>query len=149
MAKFGVSFGSFATTTGVLTALKLVSATKIPWEIVELGMYGGGIVAPADIQHQATFAYVSAAGAGTGTASPPTPEPLSKTSAVSGLTVLWKMTAEPTTYARSSPCSSASTSAAECVGPFRRARVSRTSSRRPRCTAAFACSRLPLERWTE
>jgi hypothetical protein len=99
MAKFGVSFGSFATTTGVLTALKLVSATKIPWEIVELGMYGGGIVAPADIQHQATFAYVSAAGAGTGTASPPTPEPLSKTSAVSGLTVLWKMTAEPTTYA--------------------------------------------------
>lgn len=99
MAKYGISAGAFATTTGILTALKLVSVTKFPWEIVELGMYGSGTVAPADIQHSATFAYVSAAGAGTGTASPPTPEPMHKTSPAASSTVLWKMTAEPTTYA--------------------------------------------------
>lgn len=99
MAKYGVSFGSFATTTGVLTAMKLVTATKVPVEIVELAMYGGGLVAAADIQHQCTLAAVSAAGAGTGTASPPTPEPMRKMSPASGSTVLWKMTAEPTTYA--------------------------------------------------
>ena len=75
MPKYGVSFGSFATTTSVLTALKLVTATKVPVEIVEAAMYGGGLVAAADIQHQCTLAAVSAAGAGTGTASPPTPEP--------------------------------------------------------------------------
>lgn len=99
MPKYGVSFGSFTTTTSVLTALKLVAATKVPYEIVELDMFGAGAVAAADVQHQATGSFVSAAGAGTGTASPPTPEPMIKMSAVSGLSILWKMTAEPTTYA--------------------------------------------------
>lgn len=99
MAKYGVSFGSFATTTGVLTALKLVTATKVLPEVVELCGFGGGIVAAADIQHQMTAAYVSAAGAGTGTASPPTPEKMGQSSPASGSTILWKMTAEPTTYA--------------------------------------------------
>ena len=78
--------------------IKLVTATKVPVEIVELLMAGGGTTAPADIQHTATGAFVSAAGAGTGTASPPTPEKFSQSSAVSGSTILWKMTAEPTTY---------------------------------------------------
>lgn len=99
MAKYGVSFGDFATTTSVITMLKLVTATKVPVEIVELAMYGGGTTAPADIQHTATFAFVSAAGAGTGTASPPTPANFSSGGPASGSTVLWKMTAEPTTYA--------------------------------------------------
>lgn len=103
MPKYGVSFGSFATTASVLTALKLVTATKVPVEIVEASMFGGGIVAAADIQHQCTLAAVSAAGAGTGTASPPTPEPMGNftgnKSLASGSSILWKMTAEPTTYA--------------------------------------------------
>lgn len=99
MAKYGVSFGAYATTTGVQTALKLVSTTKFPWEVAELSMYGSGTVAPADIQHSATWGFVSAAGAGTGAASPPTPEPMHKTSPAASSTILWKMTAEPTTYA--------------------------------------------------
>lgn len=98
MAKYGVSFGAYATTTAIKTALKLVAATKIPYEIVELGMFGAGSVAPADIQHECTGAFVTAAGAGTGAASPPTPEPYKQTSPASGLSILWAMTAEPTTY---------------------------------------------------
>lgn len=100
MAKYGVSFGAFATTTGILTALKLVTATKAPVEIVEAAMWGSGTLAAADIQHEATLAAVSAAGAGTGTASPPTPEPFgpNKLSAAAS-SILWKMIAEPTTYA--------------------------------------------------
>jgi len=99
MPKFGVSFGNFTTTTGVTTALKLVTATKVPVEVIELHGYGSGLVAPADIQHQMTSAFVSAAGAGTGAASPPTPEKFAQSSAASGSSILWKMTAEPTTYA--------------------------------------------------
>lgn len=99
MAKYGVSFQAFATTTAIKTGLKLVSVTKFPWEVVELGMYGAGSVAPADIQHEASWAFVSAAGAGTGAASPPTPEPMSKSSPAASSTILWAMTAEPTTYA--------------------------------------------------
>jgi hypothetical protein len=100
MPKYGASFGAFATTTSILTALKLVTATKVPVEIVEAAMFGSGTVAPADIQHECTLAAVSAAGAGTGTASPPTPEPFgpNKQQAASS-SFLWKMTAEPTTYA--------------------------------------------------
>ena len=100
MAKYGVSFGAFATTTSILTALKLMSATKVPVEIVETAMYGSGTVAPADIQHECTMAAVSAAGAGTGAASPPTGEPFGPNkAAAAAATILWKMTAEPTTYA--------------------------------------------------
>lgn len=107
MAKYGVSWGDFATTTSVITMLKLVTATKVPIEIVELAMYGGGTTAPADIQHTATFAFVSAAGAGTGTAGPPTPANFSSGGPASGSTILWKMTAEPTTYATVFPVLSA------------------------------------------
>ena len=107
MAKFGVSWGDFATTTAVITMIKLVSVTKAPVEIVEAAMYGGGTTAPADVQHAATLARVSAAGAGTGTASPPTPEPFGNTLAAASSTILWKMTAEPTTYATVFPVLSA------------------------------------------
>lgn len=99
MPKYGVSFAGYTTTTGVKTALKLVTIAGKPYEVVELGMFGAGTVAPADIQHSATAAFVSAAGAGTGAASPPTPEPFNKSSAASSHSVLWAMTAEPTTYA--------------------------------------------------
>lgn len=98
--KYGVSFGGFATTTSILTTLKLVTVTKVPVEIVECAMFGSGTVAPADIQHECTLCAVSAAGAGTGTASPPTPEPFGPNKQVAATsTILWKMTAEPTTYA--------------------------------------------------
>ena len=108
MPKYGANFDDFATTTAtVITMLKLVSVTKFPVEIVELAMYGGGLTAPADIQHTATFAFVSAAGAGTGTASPPTPERFKQMSLASSSTMLWKMTAEPTTYASFFPVVSA------------------------------------------
>lgn len=107
MPKFGVSWGDFATSTSVITMLKLVTATKVPIEVVELAAYGGGTTAPADIQHTATSAFVSAAGAGTGTAGPPTPEKFAQSSAASGSTILWKMTAEPTTYATVFPVLSA------------------------------------------
>jgi hypothetical protein len=99
MAKYGVSFGAFTTSTSILTALKLVTIAAKPYEVVEAGMYGAGSVAPADIQHECTGAFVSAAGAGTGTASPPTPEPMAKSSAAASCSILWKMSAEPTTYA--------------------------------------------------
>jgi hypothetical protein len=99
MPKYGVSAAAYATTASVRTVLKLVTATKVPVEIVEAHGYGSGTVAPADIQHSFTMAAVSAAGAGTGAASPPTPQPFSQMSAASGSTILWAMTAEPTTYA--------------------------------------------------
>lgn len=107
MAKFGVSWGGFATTTSVITMIKVVSVTKAPVEIVEAAMYGAGTVAPADVQHEATLAAVSAAGAGTGTASPPTPEPFGNKLVAASSTILWKMTAEPTTYATVFPILSA------------------------------------------
>lgn len=100
MAKYGASFAAFATTTSILTALKLVTVTKVPVEIIEVAGFGSGTVAPADIQHEMTLAAVSAAGAGTGAASPPTPEPMGANKLVAASSsFLWKMTAEPTTYA--------------------------------------------------
>ena len=133
MAKFGVSWGDFATTTAVITMIKLVSVTKAPVEIVEAAMYGGGTTAPADVQHAATLARVSAAGAGTGTASPPTPEPFGNTLAAASSTILWKMTAEPTTYATVFPVLSALTNAVECVGAYPAVRACGINSRIPRC----------------
>jgi hypothetical protein len=107
LAKFGVSWGDFTTAASVITMIKLVSVTKAPVEIVEAAMYGGGTTAPADIAHTATLARVSAVGAGTGTASPPTPEPFGNTLVAASSTILWKMTAEPTTYATVFPVLSA------------------------------------------
>jgi len=107
MPKYGVSFDDFATSTSVITMLKIVTITKAPIEVVELSMFGGGVTAAADVQHTATLAAVSAAGAGTGTASPPTPEPFGNKLQAASCTILWKMTAEPTTYASVFPVLSA------------------------------------------
>src|SRR4051812_41817241 len=107
MAKFGVSFGDFTTSASVITMLKLVSVTKAPVEIVEAAGYGGGVTAPADVQHTMTLARCSAAGAGTGTASPPAGEPFGNSLVTATSTILWKMTAEPTTYATVFPVLSA------------------------------------------
>lgn len=97
MAKYGVSFQGFATTTSIKTLLKLTSIAAKPYEVVELGCYGAGSVAPADIQHEATAAFLTAAGAGTSTAI--TPEPMRKSSAAASCTVGSNYSAEPTTYA--------------------------------------------------
>jgi len=102
MAKYGVSFLAFATTTANKTGAKLTSITKFPWEIVELAMYGAGSVAAADIQHQASFAFITAAGAGT-PGSSPTPERLSQRSPVASSTCGIAYSAEPTTYSAVSP----------------------------------------------
>jgi hypothetical protein len=96
MAKYGASFQAFATTTAIKTLLKITGIAAKPYEIVELGMYGAGSVAPADIQHEASACFVSAAGAGTGTAQ--TAEKMRQSSAAASSTVLVNLTVEPTTY---------------------------------------------------
>lgn len=107
MAKFGVSWGDFPTTTSVITMLKLLSVTKAPYEIVEAAMYGGGTTAPADIQHQATLARTTGGTAGTPTAGSPTPEPFGNSLVAATSTIGWKYTAEPGTYATVFPVLSA------------------------------------------
>jgi hypothetical protein len=97
MAKYGGHTVAFATTTAQKTAIKLTSVTKFPNEIVELGMYGAGSVAPADIQHQASFGFITAAGAGTAGATP-TPERFSQRSPVASSTLGTAYSAEPTAY---------------------------------------------------
>jgi hypothetical protein len=97
MAKYGGSTQNFATTTSQKTAIKLLSVTKFPWEIVELGMYGAGAAAPADIQHQASFGFLTATTAGT-PGSSPTPERFSQRSPAASSTLAVAFSAEPTTY---------------------------------------------------
>jgi hypothetical protein len=97
MAKYGGHTLAFATTTAQKTAIKLTSITKFPWEIVELGMYGAGSVAAADIQHQASFAFLTATTAGT-PGSSPTPERFSQRSPAASSTMGVAYSAEPTTY---------------------------------------------------
>lgn len=102
MPKYGISWPDFADSTSVITMIRLVSVSKFPWEVVELAMYGGGTTAPADIQHAATFCFLSAAGAGTATSSP-TPERFAQQSAAASSTVGSRFTGEPTTYAGQQP----------------------------------------------
>lgn len=97
MAKYGGHTAAFATTAANKTAIKLFSVTKFPNEIVELGMYGAGSVAAADIQHQASFAFLTAAGAGTAGATP-TPEKYSQRAPAASSTLGTAYSAEPTTY---------------------------------------------------
>lgn len=97
MGKFFIGFSAFATTTGNKTAMKAIGASGKAFEVVEVGMQGAGTVAPADVEHQAQFGFLSNAGAGTAGASP-TPEKVAQASAASGLTAGTAYSAEPTTY---------------------------------------------------
>jgi hypothetical protein len=97
MAKYACSAQAFATTTAQKTAIKLTSVTKFPWEIVELGMYGAGSAAPADIQHQASFGFITGTSAGT-PGSSPTPERMSQRAPASSSTTGIAYSAEPTTF---------------------------------------------------
>src|SRR5271169_1416505 len=97
MPKFGGSTQAFATTTALKTAIKLFSVTKKPFEVVEVGAYGAGSVAPADIQHQFSVGFLTAATAGTPGATP-TPELFSQRSAAASSTLGTAYSAEPTVY---------------------------------------------------
>lgn len=99
MNKYGVHAVDFVTTTAVKTFIKVTTVTKAPVEIVELAMFGSGTAAPADVAHQATFAFLSAAGAGTAGATP-TPAQFSQSlgAAAANSTVGTAYSAEPTTY---------------------------------------------------
>lgn len=98
MAGFYITFGSFATTTAVKTAMKAIGAAAKQFEVLEVAMYGDGVTAPADIQHSCLVGFLSNAGAGTAGASP-TPAKRGQGSNVSGITAGTKYSAEPTTYA--------------------------------------------------
>ena len=97
MPKYGGSTQAFATTTANKTAIKLFSVTKFPFEIVEVGMYGAGSVAPADIQHQVSLGFLTGATAGT-PGSTPTPEKASQRSAAASSTLGVAYSVEPTAY---------------------------------------------------
>lgn len=96
MAKFWVGFSSFTTSTAIKTAIKIIGAASKMWECYEVGMYGDGLTAPADIQQQVMFAVGTNGGAGTPGASP-TPEKVVQNFVASGLTAGVKYSAESTT----------------------------------------------------
>jgi hypothetical protein len=67
MAKFGVYFDAFPTTTGYKSAIGLhANATGEWFELVEALMTGSGSGTAADRQHRASLAKCTFAGAGTG-----------------------------------------------------------------------------------
>src|SRR5258708_9849531 len=98
MCGFYITFGAFATTTAVKTAMKAIGASAKQFEVLEVDVYGDGQTAPADIQHACLVGFLSNAGAGTAGASP-TPAKRGQGSNVSGVTAGTKYSAEPTTYA--------------------------------------------------
>jgi hypothetical protein len=98
MGKMIIGFASFATASAAnKTFAKVIGASARTFEVVEIGCYGAGAVAPADIQHNVNCGFLSNATAGTAGASP-VPEPMSKASPVSANTAGTAFSAEPTTY---------------------------------------------------
>jgi hypothetical protein len=97
MSRFECGYSNFTTSTAAKTAAKLIGAAAKSWEIYESGMYGSGLAAPADIQHQCIMAFSTNGGAGSGGTSP-TPEPIIQNETVSALTTTVTYTSEPTTY---------------------------------------------------
>jgi hypothetical protein len=103
MGKCWVGFSNFATSTAAKTAAKVIGAAGKIFEVVEIGAYGSGVVAPADVQHNVNCGFLTNGGAGSGNASP-TPEPIHKAGAASGLTAgTGYATTEPTTYVTNVP----------------------------------------------
>jgi hypothetical protein len=97
MAKFWIGFSNFATTTANKTAAKIIGAASKGIEVVEIGAFGSGVVAPADVQHNVNSGYLTNATAGTPGASP-TPEPFNAKGSVSGNTAGVAYSAETTAY---------------------------------------------------
>jgi hypothetical protein len=81
----------------------MAAAAKRKIEIVEVRMTGAGSVAPADVQHAASLAGITAAAAGTLTAQ--TPELMDQGQAAAAATCGVNATVEPTAYGAVLPCS--------------------------------------------
>jgi|SRR5215831_3114066 len=97
MSKYWVGFSNFATSTSNKTGAKVIGAANKSIEVVEIGAFGSGVVAPADIQHNVNAGYLTNATAGTPGASP-TPEPFYKIGSASGNTAGTAYSAESTTF---------------------------------------------------
>ena len=102
MGKMFVGFSNFTTSTAVKTATKVIGAAGRIFEVVEIGTYGSGVVAPADIQHNVNCGFLNGNAAGTPGASP-TPEPIHKSAPASANTAGTAYSAEPTTYVTNVP----------------------------------------------
>lgn len=97
MPKFMVGFTGFTTSTAAKTAIKIIGAANKAFEMIEVGMFGDGRTAPADIQHEISVGGMTNGGAGTAGASP-TPEQVKQGSNVTGLTAGTGYSGESTTY---------------------------------------------------
>jgi hypothetical protein len=102
MGKMWVGFASFTTAATNKTGVKIIGASAKTFEVVEIGCFGAGAVAPADIQHNVNCGFLSNATAGTAAASP-TPEPMSKAAVASALTAGTAYSAESTTFVTNVP----------------------------------------------
>ena len=97
MPKYGISFSAFATTTGLKTASGIFpDAAGENVEIVECTMTGGGTVAAADIQHQASVA--KGTWAATGVSTSTTPQPFHSGASAAKASCGTAYTTEPTAY---------------------------------------------------
>lgn len=96
MSKYGGHVASLTTTTSVITAMMVWGVSNKRAEVVEAFMTGAGLVAAADVQHQASMCMASTTLVGVGTTT--TPEQFSQGSAVATSCLTTTFTNEPTTY---------------------------------------------------
>lgn len=97
MAKYGVAFDGFATTTSAKSAVGVHADAAGDWfEAVEFAMTGSGVAAAADRQHRAMVAKCTFGAAGTAGSSP-TPEPFDDRANASRMGAGVEYSAEPTT----------------------------------------------------
>jgi hypothetical protein len=96
MAKYGVSFDAFATTTSAKTAMGVfANGTGEIFEAIEAVMTGSGTTAAADTQHRAMIAKCTFGA--TGTATTQTADPFNDKANASVILCLAECSAEPTT----------------------------------------------------
>ena len=96
MAKFGIYFNAFATTTSAKTALAFYpNGAGERAEIIELIMTGSGSAAAADRQHRAQVAKCTFGATGTGSVA--TAEPFTEIANAARIQTIIECSAEPTT----------------------------------------------------
>lgn len=96
MAKYGLFFNAFATTTSAKSAFGLHANGTGEWfELVEALFSGSGSAAPADTQHRAQIAKCTFGAAGTGTTI--TAEPMDDFANAGRILAVGEYSAEPTT----------------------------------------------------
>ncbi len=96
MAKYGIRFQAFPTTTALKSAARLAPAAGSPIEVVYLSLTGAGSVAPADIMHEGSLDGLDGTTAGTLTVQ--TPERMSPGNGAAACGAGVNATAEPTVY---------------------------------------------------